>query len=160
MRLVVRRPVDLGRVDLGRVDLGRIVRSPADWGQLSEARCLGPFDPGRVDPGRAPNPLLIRCVAVLKRFVQHTRKTAFIVEHDFMMAAYLADRVIVYEGTPAVSATATAPQPLQSGMNLLLKRLDVTFRRDPETHRPRINKAGSSLDKEQKASGNYFYVDQ
>ena len=102
----------------------------------------------------------IATAQVLKRFVQHTRKTAFVVEHDFMMAAYLADRVIVYEGTPAVRATATAPQPLQSGMNRFLKKLDVSFRRDPETQRPRINKAGSSLDKEQKAAGNYFYVDQ
>jgi len=36
-----------------------------------------------------------------------------VVEHDMMMATYLADRVVVYEGEPAVSAVATAPQPLQ-----------------------------------------------
>ena len=39
-----------------------------------------------------------------------------------------------------------------------LRSLDVTFRRDAETHRPRINKPDSLADKEQKASGNYFYV--
>ena len=50
---------------------------------------------------------------MLKRFVQTTGKTAFVVEHDMMMATYLADRVVVYEGEPAVSAVATAPQPLQ-----------------------------------------------
>ena len=75
------------------------------------------------------------------------------------MLADLADRVIVYRGTPAVEAMATAPQPLQSGMNAFLRGLDVTFRRDPETHRPRINKPGSALDKEQKASGCYFLLD-
>jgi ATP-binding cassette subfamily E protein 1 len=96
---------------------------------------------------------------VLKRFVQQTSKTAFVVEHDLMMATYLADRVIVYEGEPAVRADATAPQPLQPGMNAFLRGLDVSFRRDPETHRPRINKPGSVADKEQKASGDYFYVE-
>jgi len=28
----------------------------------------------------------------------NARKAAFIVEHDFIMATYLADQVIVYEG--------------------------------------------------------------
>lgn len=44
---------------------------------------------------------------VIKRFILHTKKTAFVIEHDFIMATYLADRVIVFEGRPAVSATAT-----------------------------------------------------
>ena len=29
---------------------------------------------------------------VIKRFIMHSKKTAFIVEHDFIMATYLADR--------------------------------------------------------------------
>lgn len=33
---------------------------------------------------------------VIKRFIMHSKKTAFVVEHDFIMSAYLADRVIVY----------------------------------------------------------------
>jgi len=32
---------------------------------------------------------------VIKRFIIHAKKAAFIVEHDFIMATYLADRVIV-----------------------------------------------------------------
>lgn len=44
---------------------------------------------------------------VIKRFILHAKKTAFIIEHDFIMATYLADRVIVFEGEPAISATAT-----------------------------------------------------
>lgn len=57
---------------------------------------------------------------VIKRFIMHAKKTAFIVEHDFIMATYLADRVIVYEGQPAVDCTANAPQSLLSGMNKFL----------------------------------------
>ena len=57
---------------------------------------------------------------VIKRFILHAKKTAFIVEHDFIMATYLADRVIVYEGMPSVDCTANAPQSLLTGMNLFL----------------------------------------
>ena len=45
----------------------------------------------------------------------HSKKTAFIVEHDFIMAAYLADRVIVYEGIPSKEAYARTPQSLLTG---------------------------------------------
>merc|ERR1712039_1139760 len=83
-----------------------------------------------------------------------------VVEHDFMMATYLADAVIVYEGVPAVNAIARAPQRLHTGMNMFLRSIDVTFRRDPETLRPRVNKLNSKLDKEQKAAGNYFFMEE
>jgi len=54
-------------------------------------------------------------VQVIKRFIMHSKKTAFIVEHDFIMATYMADRVIVYEGEPSKRATATPPQSLATG---------------------------------------------
>jgi len=79
----------------------------------------------------------INCAKVIKRFIMHSKKTAFVVEHDFIMATYLADRVVVYTGQPGVEATATSPQSLLSGMNQFLKSLAVTFRRDPVNFRPR-----------------------
>jgi len=96
---------------------------------------------------------------VIKRFIFHAKKTAFIVEHDFIMATYLADRVIVYDGQPSKYALANAPQSLLTGMNKFLKSLEITFRRDPTNFRPRINKADSLKDKEQKLSGNYFFME-
>ncbi|KAJ3268962.1 Fe-S cluster-binding ribosome biosynthesis protein [Terramyces sp. JEL0728] len=96
---------------------------------------------------------------VIKKFIMHSKKTAFIVEHDFIMATYLADRVIVYDGTPAVKATANCPESLLTGMNTFLKELEITFRRDPTNFRPRINKFESVKDKEQKLSGNYFFLE-
>jgi len=96
---------------------------------------------------------------VIKRFILNAKKTAFIVEHDFIMATYLADRVVVYEGIPSISAKACTPQPLLSGMNRFLELLDISFRRDPTNFRPRINKANSVKDKEQKLAGQYFYYD-
>jgi len=95
---------------------------------------------------------------VIKRFIMHSKKTAFLVEHDFIMAAYLADRVIVYEGLPAKEATARTPQTLLTGMNLFLKNLEITFRRDPTNYRPRINKRESTKDREQKLAGSYYYI--
>lgn len=101
----------------------------------------------------------IVCSKVIRRFILHAKKTAFIVEHDFMMATYLADRVIVFEGTPSKRALAKAPESLLTGCNRFLKNLNVTFRRDPNSFRPRINKKDSQMDKEQKLSGNYFFLD-
>lgn len=79
----------------------------------------------------------INCAKVIKRFIMHSKKTAFVVEHDFIMATYLADRVVVYHGRPGIEATASAPQSLLSGMNRFLQGLEVTFRRDPINFRPR-----------------------
>lgn len=95
---------------------------------------------------------------LIKRFILHSRKTCFVVEHDLIMATYLADRVICYSGTPSVKATATAPQSLLTGMNSFLSGLDVTMRRDPTNFRPRFNKYASLKDKEQKSAGTYFFL--
>lgn len=96
---------------------------------------------------------------VIKRFILHAKKTAFIVEHDFIMATYLADRVIVYTGDPGIDCVANTPQSLLSGMNQFLKGLEITFRRDPTNHRPRINKQNSVKDQAQRKAGTYFYLD-
>ena len=100
----------------------------------------------------------IHAAKVIKRYIMHSKKTAFIVEHDFIMASYLADRVIVYEGEASVKATATAPQPLVTGMNQFLRNLDITFCRDPTNFRPRINKYESLKDREQKLAGTFYFL--
>jgi ATP-binding cassette subfamily E protein 1 len=92
---------------------------------------------------------------VIKRFIMHSKKTAFVVEHDFIMATYLADRVIVFDGQPGLDAHANKPESLLTGCNTFLKNLNVTFRRDPFNFRPRINKNNSQLDQEQKNGGHY-----
>lgn len=66
---------------------------------------------------------------VIKRFILHAKKTAFVVEHDFIMATYLADRVIVYEGQPSIDCQANCPQSLLTGMNLFLSVSVIIFQR-------------------------------
>ena len=97
---------------------------------------------------------------VIRRWVvSNMQKTAFIIEHDFVMASALSDRVIVYDGKPGIECTAKSPMGLVDGFNVFLKQLDVTFRRDPCNYRPRVNKKHSAKDVEQKRSGNYFVFD-
>eukprot|EP00850_Spirogloea_muscicola_P019835 SM000200S05825 [mRNA] locus=s200:234536:238378:+ [translate_table: standard] len=125
--------------------------------------CLGkPADIYLIDEPSAYLDSEQRIVAskVIKRFILHAKKTAFVVEHDFIMATYLADRVIVYEGNPSVDCVANTPQSLLTGMNLFLSHLDITFRRDPTNYRPRINKLESLKDREQKQAGSYYYLDE
>jgi len=124
--------------------------------------CLGtPADVYLVDEPSAylDSEQRIIVAKVIKRFIMHAKKTAFVVEHDFIMATYLADRVIVYDGVPGVETTARTPQALIPGMNTFLRQLDITFRRDPTNFRPRINKMDSVKDREQKLAGNYFFLE-
>lgn len=72
------------------------------------------------------------------------------------MATYLADRVILFEGEPAIAAKATPPQSLLTGMNKFLASLQVTFRRDETNFRPRVNKMNSQKDRSQKRMSLFF----
>merc|ERR1719336_3625256 len=130
--------------------------------RVALALCLGkPADVYLIDEPSAYLDSEQRLVAakVIKRFILHAKKTGFIVEHDFIMATYLADRVIVFDEEPSVKTMAHSPQSLLGGMNKFLEQLSVTFRRDPNNYRPRINKLNSLKDTEQKASGSYFFIE-
>ncbi|MFW9813438.1 MAG: ribosome biogenesis/translation initiation ATPase RLI [Candidatus Thorarchaeota archaeon] len=94
----------------------------------------------------------------IRRLVRNNMKTAFVVEHSILMADYLSDSLIVFKGVPGKSGVASSVRTLRNGMNTFLKEMGVTFRRDPQTGRPRVNKDGSQLDSQQKASGEYYYV--
>lgn len=96
----------------------------------------------------------------MKRWILNSKRSAFVVEHDFIMATYLADKVICFEGIPAKESTCTTPESLITGMNKFLKMMEITFRRDPTNFRPRINKHQSQKDQEQKAAGNFFLLDE
>lgn len=102
----------------------------------------------------------ILAARVMKRWIMNAKRAAFVVEHDFIMATYLADKVIVFSGSPAIEASAGRPESMVTGMNEFLNMMDITFRRDPYNFRPRINKHASVKDAEQKKAGNYFLMDE
>ncbi|MEM2142731.1 MAG: ribosome biogenesis/translation initiation ATPase RLI [Candidatus Thorarchaeota archaeon] len=96
----------------------------------------------------------------VRKTVQGTQRAAFVVEHSLLMADYLSDSMVVFEGVPGRSGVATTVMSMRDGMNRFLREMGVTFRRDPQTGRPRVNKAGSQLDEMQRASNMYYYVEK
>ncbi len=94
----------------------------------------------------------------VRRMVEGRKVTAFVVEHDVVAQDFLADRLMVFTGEPGIQGLARAPMSLLNGMNDFLKEMGITFRRDPATKRPRVNKADSKLDRYQKKTDQYYYV--
>jgi len=62
-----------------------------------------------------------------------------------------------FDGIPSKEGIANIPTGMEQGMNDLLGSLGITLRRE-KNGRPRINKLGSVLDREQKEKGNYYYT--
>lgn len=94
----------------------------------------------------------------IKRIIQNNKKCAMIVEHDILCVDFLSDTLMVFNGTPGINGHAIPPQDLRTGMNVFLKDVGVTFRRDINTGRPRVNKRGSEMDKKQKSMNEYYYI--
>ena len=94
----------------------------------------------------------------IRRFAENRETTVMVIDHDIYMVDLAADRLMVFDGEPAQHGRASTPQAMRSGMNEFLANLDVTFRRDENLGRPRINKPGSQLDKQQKRDGEYYYT--
>jgi ATP-binding cassette subfamily E protein 1 len=94
----------------------------------------------------------------LRRVVEAHSVTAFVVEHDVVTQDFIADRLMIFSGEPGVAGVANPPTSMRKGMNMFLKEMGVTFRRDSVTRRPRVNKEGSKLDTFQKQIGEYYYT--
>jgi ATP-binding cassette subfamily E protein 1 len=95
---------------------------------------------------------------ILKKTIEEKEKSAFVIDHDIMFLDYLSDRLMVFLGESGKSGKGHGPFSMHKGMNMFLKDLDITFRRDPDTGRPRANKEDSVKDREQKETGDYYYV--
>lgn len=94
---------------------------------------------------------------VIKRVMEKSGKSAFIVDHDVYFIDLISDRVMVFGGEPGKHGLAEGPFDMREGMNKFLSGLDITFRRDKESRRPRVNKPGSGKDREQRSAGEYYY---
>jgi len=94
---------------------------------------------------------------VIREMVSTYSKSAIVVDHDLLFIDYLSDKLIIFEGEPAISGIAKTPTALVNGMNGFLRDLQITFRRDEENNRPRANKIDSQLDRKQKSDGTLYY---
>lgn len=95
----------------------------------------------------------------IRRVVEKSGAAAFVVEHDIVANDLMADSVMVFSGEPAQAGVAEPPTSMRKGMNQFLEGLGITFRRDPDTGRPRVNKRNSWLDRYQKEIKEYYYAD-
>ena len=100
----------------------------------------------------------LQVARLIRRSIEDYKKCAFVVEHDIITQDFIADSLLVFEGTPGIHGKANPPVDLRQGMNMFLKDMNITFRRDPHSGRPRVNKVGSRLDQIQKQKGEYYYI--
>jgi len=94
---------------------------------------------------------------IVRHVIEKTGKSAMVVDHDVYFIDMISDALIVFDGIPGKKGRARGPFNLHEGMNKFLKDVDITFRRDEDTHRPRVNKPDSYIDRKQKNEGEYYY---
>ncbi|MHC1636362.1 MAG: ribosome biogenesis/translation initiation ATPase RLI [Candidatus Methanospirareceae archaeon] len=99
----------------------------------------------------------IKVMKTIRRYAEKRGVSMMVVDHDIYLIDLLSDRLMVFSGEPSVRGEIKGPFEMREGMNLFLKDLGITFRRDEGTLRPRINKIGSAKDREQKEKGEYYY---
>ncbi|NHJ47203.1 MAG: ribosome biogenesis/translation initiation ATPase RLI [Asgard group archaeon] len=95
---------------------------------------------------------------VIQKIMRSKGRAAFVIDHDLMFIDYLSDSLMVFEGNPGIKGKVKAPTTLRRGMNKFLKGVDITFRRDKVSGRPRVNKNKSRLDRAQRDIGEFYYV--
>lgn len=100
----------------------------------------------------------VELAKIIQRYIRLKNRTAIVVDHDVQLIDIISDRMIIFSGEPSVSGFAGKPSNKEEGMNSFLKTLQITYRRDLSTGRPRINKPGSKLDRQQKEEGRYYYL--
>ncbi len=98
----------------------------------------------------------VRLGKMLKKFARKTEKPLMVIDHDLLMLDYMADRGIVFKGEPGKEGYSTEPMKIGDAMDTFLKEVGITFRKDPETGRPRANKPESQKDKKQRKANEYY----
>lgn len=94
---------------------------------------------------------------VMRRFAESSERSVLVVDHDIYLIDLLSEKLMVFEGEAGKKGVAHPPVEMRAGMNRFLKGIGITFRRDEDTRRPRVNKPGSRLDRSQRESGEYYY---
>lgn len=95
----------------------------------------------------------------IRRTMEANEKSAFVIDHDVYFIDIVSDSLLVFEGEGGVHGKAEGPFKLREGMNRFLEGVNVTFRRDHDSKRPRINKMESRKDREQRGIGDYYSFD-
>ncbi|MFB6191514.1 MAG: ribosome biogenesis/translation initiation ATPase RLI [Candidatus Nanohaloarchaea archaeon] len=135
---------ELSGGELQRVAVAIALARDADIYLLDEPSAYLDVE-GRVDLGKT-----------LKRFARKTEKPLMVIDHDLLLLDYIADRGSVFTGEPGVHGESSSPERIETAMNSFLREVDISYRKDPETGRPRANKPESQKDREQRKKGEYY----
>ena len=92
----------------------------------------------------------------IRRTMEANEKSAFVIDHDVYFIDIVSDSLLVFEGEGGVKGKAMGPYSLRDGMNRFLNDVNVTFSRDHDSKRPRINKNESRKDREQREIGDFY----
>jgi len=141
-----RNILELSGGELQRVAIGKCLATEADLYLLDEPSAFLDVE------------MRLQVAQLIRKSIEEIKKAAFVVEHDIITQDFIADSILVFEGTPGLEGNALAPQNLRDGFNLFLKMMGITFRRDSSTKRPRVNKVGSNKDDYQKRINEYYYI--
>ncbi len=144
--LYEREVPNLSGGELQRVVLGLSLGRDADLYLIDEPSAY-------LDAGRR-----MTAAKVIRRFMEKSDKGGMIVDHDVYFIDYVSDLIMNFSGEPGKKGRGEGPYEMRRGMNNFLEDVDITFRRDAETNRPRVNKLDSRLDRKQKSNGEYYYV--
>lgn len=145
LRPLLQSPLDtLSGGELQRVAIAACLSRPADLYILDEPSA-------HLDVEQR-----VKITRMFRHHVDGRDAAILVIDHDIYLVDMISERILVFDGEPGVHGEATGPFDMREGMNRFLSRLGITFRRD-KTGRPRINKPESYLDREQRASGEYYY---
>ncbi|MBW6451504.1 MAG: ribosome biogenesis/translation initiation ATPase RLI [DPANN group archaeon] len=98
----------------------------------------------------------VKFAKLMRRFIENNKKTCMIIDHDILLLNYVSDRSILFKGTAGTLGHAGSPDKLHLVINDFLKDLKITFRKEPQSGRPRANKLNSQKDQEQKSKNKYY----
>lgn len=96
---------------------------------------------------------------IIRKIIKNKEASAIVIDHDLLFIDNISERLVVFSGEPGKKGETSQTLEMKEGMNLFLKNLGITLRRDKETKRPRINKLDSVKDREQKEKGEYYYTE-
>jgi len=144
--LLLKKLSELSGGELQRVAIAECLSKPADLYLLDEPSAY-------LDVEQR-----LKISRIIRDFMDQKGTSALIVDHDLLFIDYISSKLVVFEGESAVHGQVTGPFTMLEGMNNFLEDLKLTFRRDPETRRPRANKPGSQMDRKQKSEGKLYYL--
>lgn len=98
----------------------------------------------------------MKLAKLIRKYALEKQRSVMIIDHDIMFIDRISHRIMVFDGEPGIRGYGYSPVERVQGMNRFLSVLGITMRKDPDSKRPRINKPGSVLDREQKTSGIFY----